>query len=123
LILLSGSLAGYTQERLKIAPIKPLTGNQQFFQRQPLIGNQLKRNKPLNENQPLNRNQPIYKNKQIGPAKVVPPGTYLLAPDNMPCVVPDMAIIKPITNSIRPGYELPFIPNGYRRTPIVPNER
>jgi hypothetical protein len=68
-------------------------------------------------------NQPTNNGRQVGPTKIVPPGAYPMQPDNMPCVVPDMATVKGIPNSVKPGDEIQFIPNGYRKEPIVVSAR
>ena len=53
---------------------------------------------------------------QKSPQTVIerPPGTYEMRPDNMPCVVPDMAKLQGMPNSIRPDTKLPEMPNGLK---------
>jgi hypothetical protein len=66
-----------------------------------------------------NRKQSVNDKTKVAPTKIVAPGTYQLAPDKMPCVVPDMATVKRMPNSIKAGDEIPFISNGYRRNPVI----
>jgi hypothetical protein len=44
-----------------------------------------------------------------------PPQIYRMWPDNMPCVVTDMASVKPMPNGLKPDTKLPEMPNGFKR--------
>jgi hypothetical protein len=68
--------------------------------------------KPYKSNQTNNGNQ-------VAPDRTVSAGSYAIAPDNMPCVVPDMSKVTRMPNSFKTGDSIPFMPNGFRRTPIV----
>ena len=50
-----------------------------------------------------------------------PPRTYWMWPDNMPCVVPDLAKSKPMPNGFKPDTKLPGMPNGFKPKKDDPN--
>ena len=67
----------------------------------------------MNDNAPVKAKLLVSAQRENAPKTVTPlaPGTYVMRPDNMPCVVPDMAKVEDMPNAITPNTKIPEMPN------------
>jgi hypothetical protein len=45
---------------------------------------------------------------------------YSLPQDNMPCLVPDISLIKPMPNAASNGIKYSLMPNPYKKEDVIP---